>query len=451
MSDVTEETNQAGVDMLTSLGIDLNAPDMPEEEEFDLPAALQATVTVSSPPEFAVSRTVLVSMVEQCMEVVPTRDFVPALKNLVLDVTQDRLAITGSDSTSTVVTHTTAVRVTRPGRVLIGATKFANIVKRASGAEVAISVVDQMLNISSHTNWSLRIAGVQDYITLADLGDLNWHVIDRHAFVRAVSGCRHAASSDENDPGRMQLDVSHGTVTATDKFCFGQVTDQLPADLTCRMSTSAADLAVKMLERNDAEEFRLADTPYHLVVEIGPVESPDRMVVAHITEPFPAEAKNAISTPLVENRDQLRLSADELIEALRRAMPTADEETLAVALKPGVPEPNTVTVATRNRYGDLSSEVIKGEFVRLGSDKAPTARTVVLSHARLTQAIRSTLLARPGSSDSDGGGSVRLMLGEDRSRSRPAFVLVKDGLEEDEPGAGTVQWVLSQVRSEWMT
>jgi DNA polymerase III sliding clamp (beta) subunit (PCNA family) len=457
MSEVSEETTQAGVDMLSSLGIELNTDtDNASGEEYETIPLVQETVTVSNPPEFSVPRAVLVRMVEQCMLVVPTRDFVPALKSLVLDVTEDRLAITGSDSTSTVICHSTTVRVTHPGRVLIGATKFSNVIRLASGSEVSLRAQDQMLHISSPTpssrsDWSLRIAGTQDYVSLADLGDLTWHTIDRANFVRAVGAVRYAASSDENDPGRMQLDISQGTVTTTDKTCFAQVTGQLPADLTCRVSTAAADLAIKMLERNDAEEFRLADTPYHTVVEIGSIESPDRMIVAHITEEFPAEAKNAIQTPLVENRDQLTVDADDLIEALRRASPTSDEETLAVALKPGVPEPNTITVATRNRYGDLSTEVLKADFVRLGSDKAPPARTVVLSHKRLTSAICSAGLARPGATDSDCGGAVRLMLGEDRTKSRPAFVLVRDGLEEGEPGAGTVQSVLSQVRSEWMT
>jgi DNA polymerase III sliding clamp (beta) subunit (PCNA family) len=456
MSDVQEETTAAGEEMLRSLGIQLQDTDVPEEDYEPIPLP-QQTTTLTAPPEFAVPRAVLARMVEQCMLVVPTRDFVPALKNLVLDVSDGRLSITGSDSTSTVITTTAAVRVTKPGRVLIGAQKFSGVIRLAAGSEVRLRAEDQMLHISSPTgegrrsDWSLRIASLQDYVTLADLGDLEWHTVSRKDFVAAVNASRFAAGSDENDPGRMQLAVLNGTVTTTDKFCFAQVTHRLPADLSCEISTFAADLIVKMLERNDSEEFRLADSALHTVAEIGPVEAPDRLIVAHITESFPNEARNAIQAPLVENRDQLTLPAAELIEALQRARPTSDEETGAVALRVGVPEKGTVTIATRNRYGDESTETISGEFVRLGEDKDPDSRTVVLSHNRLIQAVRAAGLAAPGSDAPDGSGIVRLMLGVDRSRARPAFVLVCDGVPEGEPGAGSVKVVLTQVRSEWMT
>lgn len=455
MTDVSEETTAAGVGMLASLGINLNpqseAVDEVEDDLSDL-VVEQVTATLASPPEFSVPRAVLQSMVDQAMLVVPTRDFVPALKNLVIDVTDSRMTITGSDSTSTVVTSTTAVRVVKPGRVLIGAAKFSNVIRRAGGPEVKLRAEEQLLGIESgRSSWSLRIAGVQDYVQLADVGDLSWTVVDRHAFVRAVGATRYAAGSDENDPGRMQLDISGGLVTTTDKFSFAQASGMLPEDLHCELSTAAVDLLLKMLDRNDAEEFRLADTEFHTIAEIGPAASPDRMVVAHITEAFPAEAKNAITTPLVENRDELTLDGDELTEALRRAAPTSDEETLAVALKVGSPDPESVTVATRNRYGDVSSEQITATFRRLGSDNVPAARTVLLNHQRLAQAVRAAGLARKGAIDSDSSGAVRLLLGVDRSRSRPAFVVVQDGIPEGEEGAGSVRAVLTQVRSDWMT
>ena len=454
MTDVSEETTAAGVEMLTSLGISLNPAQESDEAPDDLSdlEVAQPTVTLAAPPQFAVPRGVLQAMVDQVMLVVPTRDFVPALKNLVLDVSEDRLTITGSDSTSTVVASSLAVRVHNPGRVLIGAAKFSNVVKRCVGNEIRLRAEDQLLHIESgRLQVSLRIASVQDYVQLADLGDLSWSTVDRHAFTRAVGAVRYAAGSDENDPGRMQLDVHAGTVTATDKISFARAVGMLPAELECELSTAAVDLLVKMLERNDAEEFRLADTPFHTVAEIGPAEAPDRMVVAHITEDFPGEARDAILVPLTENRDELLLNSDELIEALRRAVPTSDEETSAVALRVGVPDGNSVTVATRNRYGDVSSEQIPAEFRRLGSDNAPSPRTVLLNHSRLAQSVRAAGLARPGSTDSDGGGTVRLLLGVDRSRSRPAFVVVQDGLPEGEPGSGSVQAVLTQVRSDWLT
>lgn len=445
MSEVEEDATSAGTEMLASLGINLNQVDE-VEEPFEPIQVAQPQVVVASPPEFSVLRSVLVAMVDQVMEVVPTRDFVPALKNIVLDVSDDQLTMTGSDSTSTVIAHTTAVRVVRPGKLLIGAKKFSGVVKLAAGNEVTLRAEDQMLHVGSGAvSWSLRVSPVQDYVPLAQLGDLTWHNVDRERFSRAVAAVRFAASSDDNDPARQQLFVSHGAVTATDTRCFAQVSGLLPPDLTCEITTAAVDLLIKMLDRNDAKEFRLADTDFHTVAEIGPPESPDRMIVAHIAEDFPFEAVNAAQTPLAENRDELRVNGEALLEALRRAVPTSDEETSAVALRVGVPDAGSVTVATRNRYGDDSTEAVAGEFQRPGTENVPAARTLLLSHTRLTQAIRAVAAVAPAGGE---GGTVLLRLGTDRSQSRRAYVLVENLPGEEEEGL--VRIVVNQVRSDWL-
>lgn len=452
MSDITEETARASEEVLTSLGIDFSdIPAVDVDEDFAPIVVEQPTVVVASPPEFTVPRQVLTNAVEQVMQVIPTRDFIPALKNVVLDATPERLTVTGSDSTSTVICQTTSVRVMRPGRVLIGAKKFSDVIRRCDGGQVSLAVDDQMLRIESgSSSWSLRIAGVQDYVPLASLGDLDWHTLDREAFVAAVRACRFAAGSDENDPARMQLDIHRGVVTTTDKFCFAQVSGYLPSSLSCQISVAAVDLLLKMLDRNDAAEFRLADTPFHTVAEIGPASAPDRMVVAHITEPFPEEARNAVHVPLAENRDVLTIDGDALAEALRRAVPTADEETQAVALRVGTPEDGQLTVATRNRYGDLSSEVLAAPFERPGAEGSPQARMVLVSHQRLTQAVRAVGVARPESdSEEESLGIVRLLLGVDRSRARPAYVLVSDGVDPN--AVRSIKCVLTQVRSDWIS
>lgn len=453
---MTEQVDES-TSMLEMLGItaDDHIPDdeVVDDGQPDVYEIEQPTTVIAAPPSFSVMRQVLTSMVTQAMLVVKTTDFYPPLKNFVLDVSEDRLSITGSDSTSTVVSHTTAVRVERPGRVLIGAQKFFNVVKGAGGMDVTVSVEDQHMQITSGAaSWGLRVATEQNnYPPLPDLGDLTWHTVDRKAFDRAIAGTRYAAGSDEVKDHFMQLDISGGTVVASDGVCYAQVLTDMPGDLSCSFPVGGVDLLSKMLERNEAPEFRVADTEYHLVAEVGPAEAPDRLIVAHSHNPFPAEAKSAILAPLAENRDVLTVDGEQLVEALRRAVPTSDDETLAVALRVGVPDASSVQVATKNRYGDLSLETVAGKFVRLGVDTVPPARTVVLNHDRLIKAIRAAQVASPGGEGSDGSTQVRLLLGENRSRSRPAFVLVANGAPEGEPGAGAVQAVLSQVRSEWLS
>jgi DNA polymerase III sliding clamp (beta) subunit (PCNA family) len=443
--------DDAGVQLLTELGIALGDPSETElsstngetlpisEEELQTPVA-----EVDSPPAFRVQRLIFLSMVEQVMGVVPLRDFYPQLKNILVVASGDRLTLTGSDSTSSVISATSTVRVERAGRVLIGAARFASVIRRAAGAEVVIRCEGSSVHIESGAaSWSLRVASVQDYPPLPDTGDLTWHEIDRQAFLRSMVGTRYAVSKDDNKDHILQLDIAGGVVTATDDQRFAQVRENLPPDFAVQLPASGADLLVKMLERNDATQFRVADTPFHVVAEIGPMHAPDRAIIAHLMRPFPPEARTALVAPVAENRDVLTVSANALLEVLRRAAPTADEETGAVALRVGSPEPGRVTVATRNRYGDLSTEVIEASFLVAGSDEVAKARTVVVAHTHLADALKAVVGASPIGDDAEGAGMARVLLGQPRSRSRPAYVLISDA-------GGTVQAVLSQVRSDWI-
>jgi DNA polymerase-3 subunit beta len=445
-------SEDAGVQMLTELGIALADPSLTEMSSLSedappiTPEQLEVPVSeLDSPPSFRVQRLIFLSMIEQVMQVVPLRDFYPQLKNILIEVLGDRLTLTGSDSTSSVITSTSTVRVDRPGRVLIGAARFASVIRRAAGAEVGVRCEGSSVHIDSGAaSWSLRVASVQDYPPLPDVGDLAWHDIDRAAFVRALAGTRYAVSSDDNKDHILQLDIAGGVVTATDDQRFAQVREDLPTDFAVQLPASGADLLIKMLERNDASQFRVADSAFHVVAEIGPAHAPDRAIIAHLMRPFPPEARTALSAPIAENRDALRVNANDLIEVLRRAAPTADEETGAVALRVGSPSPGKVTIATRNRYGDLSTEVIDASFVVAGTEEEAKPRTVVVSHDHLRDALKAVVAASPLGDDALGVGMAQVLLGQPRSRSRPAYVLIQDA-------GGTVQAVLSQVRSDWIS
>lgn len=445
-------SDDAGVQMLTDLGIALEDPSLtelsasngdvvvPSPEDLQVPAA-----SVDSPPSFRVQRLIFLAMVEQVMQVVPLRDFYPQLKNVVITVDNDRLQLTGSDSTSSVVSSTTTVRVERAGRVLVGAARFASVLRRCAGAEVAVRCEDSSVHIESGAySASLRVASVQDYPPIPAPENLEWHRVDRVALVRALAGTRYAVSKDDNKDHILQLDICSGVVTATDDQRFAQVrADGLPPEFSLELPASGADLLVKMLERNNAPQFRIADSPFHIVAEIGPSHAPDRAVIAHLMRPFPVEARGVLATPMTENRDLLTVSANDLIEVLRRAAPTADEETGALALRVGFPSSGKMTVATRNRYGDLSTEIVDASFVVSGTEMEASARTVVVSHAHLADALKAVVAASPVSDDGEGAGMARILLGQPRSRSRPAFVLVTDH-------GGSVSAVLSQVRSDWI-
>ena len=443
-----------GQEMLTALGVldpalESSGADVPESglDEF-APGAAQSPVVsgvVAVPPEFVCGTAILLGMVEQVMLAVPSKDFYPSLKSILVDVTDTLLTLTGSNSISTVVSSSLAVRVTRPGRVLVPGAKFAAVVRLCSGPDVRVAVTDSAVRVASGGRaWTLRASSTQEYPPLPDLGDLSWFDVSRASFDRAVSGVRYAAGSDPQQDQFMQVELSVGSAVASDGLRFAQVTVELPPELFVQMATSGVDLVSRMLANNDADQFRIADGSYHTVVEIGSPEAPDRAIVAHLMRPLPPDARNALAVPRAANRDRCVVGASELLAALSAARPTLDSETGAVLLRVS---PTELIVESRNRYDDSSTETIECVFDTPGSDRAPKPRVLTLVRDHLAKAVRAVQRGSLAVADSDeepSGAEVVLLLGEDRSRARPAAVLIQDV-------TGTTQAVLTQVRSEWLS
>lgn len=464
---MTENAAIDGNALMSALGVPDNAPMTPDDGDegteqlppghvnsvisdlndvFGGSGEPDAVSVVSSPPTFRVRRALLVAMLEQVMLAVPSKDFYPAFKSVKIDVVDGLLTLTGSNSALWVVSSSVAVSVERAGSVMLPGSKFAAVVRGAEGADVSISVTSSEAQIvSGRGSWTLRVSTTQEYPPSPDIADLSWVEVNRHAFDRAVKGSRYAAGADEQRDHFMQLDFSGGTVIASDGVRYAQVNAELPVELQIQMATSGVDLITKMLSNNDASQFRVADTSHHTVVEIGPSNAPDRAVIAHLMRPLPAEARRAIAAPLGANRDHCAVGAEELLAALSRAKPTGDTETGAVLLRI---EAEKLTVESRNRYGDSSVESMGCEFSTPGSERAPKPRTLTLVRDHLVKAVMAAhgVAGRPAAAE-DGeepvAGDVILLLGEDRSKSRLAPVLVQDR-------EGVAQAVLSQVRSEWL-
>lgn len=460
-----------GATLLDALGVPDNPPapmDTPDDGEDGLEALPAGSVSsavsglgdvfggsgepdapsvVASPPIFRVRRALLVAMVEQVMLAVPSKDFYPAFKSIKVDVEEGLLTLTGSNSALTVVVSSLAVQVERAGSVMVPGSKFAAVIRGAEGSDVSVAVTASEVRIvSGRGSWTLRVSTTQEYPPLPDLADLVWTEVNRFAFDRAVRGARYAAGSDEQRDHFMQLEFASGSAIASDGIRYAQVNADLPMDLSVALATAGVDLVSKMLANNDAKEFRVADGPRHIVVEIGPPDAPDRAIISRLHQPFPAEARRAIAAPLGANRDQCEVGAGELLAALARAKPTGDAETGAVLLRVS---PEELVVESRNRYGDSSTEVMGCRFTQLGSDRTPKSRTVTVVRDHLVKAVMAAHGVSGRSADAEEGeepvlGDVLLLLGEDRSKSRLASVLVQDR-------EGVAQAVLSQIRSEWLS
>jgi DNA polymerase III beta subunit, N-terminal domain len=427
-------------ELLNALGVDTAEPSSTDKP---VAAELPATIAeVSNPPKFQISYEALNYGVAQCLLAVPRTDFLISAKNLYLEAFAgkvDSLTITGSSSYVSIASTTHAVSVLRSGRIAVPAAKFAAIVHALPASTVTVTCTDSAVQVEAEGRWTLRAASVQDAPKLPDTGDLRWWEISRTAFERAVAGTRYAAGSDFSQDSYMQLDFSSHRVTASDGKRLAQIAlDDLPSNLACCFPTLGVDILCKMLKANGSERFHLADGRQHLVAEIGDNESLDKLIVSHLMQPFPADVRGALVGPLNSNRDELLLHPDELIAALNRAKPTIDDETLAIALKIGVPSEGKVTIASRNKYDDSSQEILLGQFRARDTERTAAARTVTVMRDHLATAVRA--VTRAASQPEQ----VVLLLGQPRSKARPAPVVVHD--------VGQVAFcVLPQIRSDWIT
>lgn len=442
-----------GAALLDALGVTDPVGDealAPEDDEGDGVVAEPDVVAgvIGAPPEFVCPRSVLVGMVEQVMLAVPSKDFYPALKSILVEVTDSTLTLTGSNSVTSVISRSLAVQTARPGQMLVSGSKFAAIVRLAAGRDIRVVASPSSVSVSSGgRSWTLRPPSTQEYPPLAQFEDLAWVEVERAAYDHAVAGTRYAAGTDIKEDQYMQVVFSGGNAVATDRRRFAQVSAGLPPDLSVSVATAGVDLISKLLSHNDADQFRVADTPRHTVVEIGPVEAPDRAVIGHLARGLPAEDRNALAGPLAANRERCVVVGTELLDALAAARPTQDSESGVVLLRVA---PEELTVESRNRYGDSSVESIGCTYHAVGTDRAPKPRTISVVRDHLARAVRAAQRATTGVEDPEeedlpAGVEVELLLGEDRSRSRLAPVLVRD------VPRGTTQAVLVQVRSEWLT
>lgn len=397
-----------------------------------------------------ISRSVLDDLLDKAGAVVPSKDIFPVLKNYLIEATESKLVVTGSDMSQFVITSTTDVQVDKPGRVVIPAKRLSQMVKSSDSGKVVIDVqAYQAVITCGNASWQLHLQQGVEYPELPPLGDLFSVSVNREQLLRSVQKSKYATSSDVNRPELQLVDIRNGVVTATDGLRFQRV--RLAAErtsfghdpldeLAIQIPVSSVDNLIELLKDSKQEQVSCVSSSYYLIFFIGQ----DAFISAKSQAKFPADIEDLLASPVVSNRNELVCDRKQLLAVLKRARITADVDTVAVTLNvtsvnspailedveqgvqfaklPMEDKEGLVCVTARDKYGNSSKESIKSAW-------SGGEQTIIINYEHLRQALGVLE-----------GTEVTIRLGNDTKTRRNPVVI-----EDTEQGLVAV---LAQLRVE---
>jgi DNA polymerase-3 subunit beta len=366
-----------------------------------------------------IQKFILQILLERAATVVPTRDVMPVLKNFQMEARPHQLRIIATDMELSMIAATEIVTVEQPGCVVIPARKLLDIVREADDGDVSIQVASTGLaHITiARTTWRLKLDSGEDYPALPEVTDAIMAPINRRDFATALGAVAYAACRDVNRPSLMMIDVRSGTMTACDGAARFQQATVGTFPFGFQLPVGAVDDLLKLLTKVDVQDIRIGESDHHLIFSLGT----DLFIVNKLHASFP-NLEATFLRPALTNRHPLTVDRGDLLQAIKRVRINADRNTAAIALRLA---PGTITVASRDMYGNDATETVTAEW------NGPE-RTLAVNHGFLTDLIGG----HPGR-------TLEFRIGED-TKTRKSPILLRD------PDAGTTG-VVQQMLSDWLT
>lgn len=372
---------------------------------------------------FHTKKFALQALLDKAAGVVPSKDSVPVLKNFHVEAGDGKLRVAATDLELAVIASTAMVTVDRPGRALLPAMRLSQIVREAEDGDLHLDVNDRVGVVQvGRTKWTLTLQDEAEYPELPDTALADMVTVDRSKFLNALRAVRLAAGTDTVRPTLMIVDVRKGSMRASDGVRFQQATIGVPFPLDIQIPTAAASDLVKALQSTDASYISVGEDEGHLLFGIGG----DHFISRKLTVEFP-NMEEQLLKPTLANNQELHVSKDELVQAIKQVRITADPETSAIVffLKPAGPDGSAkMVVSAKDKY-DSSAETVL-DVAWTGPE-----RTVALNHRHLLEMLAMTNTK-----------SCAFYLGPDKKKTRTP-ILLKD------PEGGTLG-VLSQTRADWI-
>jgi DNA polymerase-3 subunit beta len=365
---------------------------------------------------FRVKKFTLQYLLEKAGMVIPTKDTMPVLKNFLIEAKDDELHVVATDMELYVVATTDMVQINTEGTAVFPAYKLLSIVKEAADGELVVRVVDGEAELHvGRASWNLKLVDGSTYPDLPNVVSDKVSKVNRVKFVKGLKSVRHAAASDTYKANLRMIDISNGQMRASDGVRYQQV--PMPDCPDLQIPINAVDDLIKILSASQASEFWVHEEDDCLIFNV----SGDSFIAQKLNAEFP-DMDESVLKPALANEDELVLTRDDLVSAIKRVRITANPETAAVALQL---EPNKLVISSRDKEGSTASESIDVSW-------SASDRKLAFNHQQLLQMLAM--------------GDVQtchFWLGVDQKKTRPSPILMKD----EESG---LLGVLNQVRADWL-
>lgn len=373
-----------------------------------------ATATAVTTLAFTVKKVILHGLLEKAATVLPTRDIMPVLKNVRIEVSPGTLRVVATDMELFMLATTNMVTVDTCGVAVFPGKKLLDIARWAEDGDVTITVTngDDATVSVARASWNLRLQSGYDYPDTPQIADAAYGTVDRTEFLTALESVRHAACRDINRDNLMMIDVTDGRMTASDGSRFQRAPiAEFPFNF--QIPTGAVDDLVKLLRSVDLPTITVGDSTNHLIFRLGE----DTFLVSKFVAAFP-DIEAILLRPAIANNRRLTVDKAALRAAIKRVQINADTETRAIALTAA---DGQLTVTCRDKWHNTCTETVPADWT--GKD-----HTVVVNHVFLTDMIKICTAA-----------SLTFRLGED-SKTRKAPVMLHDS---DTDVVGVIQQMLS--------
>lgn len=325
-------------------------------------------------------------LVERAASVVPSGGFQPTLRNVLVEVTSERIRISGTDLDLSVIVTNSAVSAELPVTFMVPAQRLREILKEAPEGDVKVTVSEPAEGVrrvgleAGGAQWNIQVPD-GSFPALPDVEKVEFASFPVAPFLAALKAVRFAASSDGSNLGLACVAVTRegdGTakVTASDGARLQQARlAEFPAAIQIPAigSPAAADEVSRLLGRNDdLEKAEVAVTDSWLVFRAASSVFVCRKLVVKSVD-----VEHQIIRPAMDNRSALVVSRQDLLDAVRRVRISSDGKTSAIALKLSG---STLTVLAHDKQGNTARQVLSASW------DGP-ARSLVVHHRYLSEAV----------------------------------------------------------------
>ncbi|AWM73004.1 DNA polymerase III subunit beta [Lactobacillus apis] len=153
--------------------------------------------------KFAVNRNLFVDNLNNVMHAISSRATIPILSGIKLNLTEDELILTGSDTEISIEIHIPVsedLTVESTGSVVLPARFFSEIIRRLPGKEFSLEVKDsfQTQIISENSEFIINGLDANNYPRLPEIADESSFVISGKTFREIINETQFAVATQES-------------------------------------------------------------------------------------------------------------------------------------------------------------------------------------------------------------------------------------------------------------